>query len=369
LVAFAPIDLKDAIIRLKDGFGNSTYSPTVGTAGAILGASVVPITPGTMGLTVPVGAHCRFAGDVSKYQVTARTVNATGQDEVQSAAAIASTSGTFNTYITLPGNSATAVITDFDETSATMQTKVDAALAGQEVNGIAYVAGDITVAGGPQDTTAITYTFDGTSVAKMGVDDITTADIDLNDSTPPVVTTTTVGIWVGSTESITVTPVLAAAVTSGDAITFLPIELDIKIGEGNMTYDENREVEYIRNRGVLDTYKEGDEQPMDVSFDFTWEFLYAISGATTPTIEQALKQVGPASVWTSSNTADPCAPYVVDVEIENAPDCGDILAEVIVLPYFFHTQLSHDADAAQVSVTGQCNAKQAVITRVNRTTL
>lgn len=370
LVAFAPIDLKDATVRLKDGFGNSTYSPTVDSGGASQGASTVPITDGTMGLTVPVGAHCRFAGDITKYQVTARTINSTGQDEVQTLGSIASTSGNFTISVTLPGNTAvTTASIAYNAAASAIESAIDAACAGLEVNGIEYTAGDITCAGGPINSAAVTCTFDGTSVAKMPIAAMTTADVDLSDSTPPVVTETTTGIDPGATESIDITPVLAAALSGGEAITFLPIELDIKIGEGNATYDENREVEFIRDRGILDTYKEGDEQPMDVSFDFTWEWLKAVSGATTPTIEDALKREGPASVWTSSNTADPCAPYVVDIEIENAPDCGTVLAEVIRLPQFFHTQLSHDAGAAQVSCTGQCNATKAVITRVNRNTL
>jgi hypothetical protein len=363
LVAFAPIDLKDATVRLLDGFSNLTSSPTV-TGVEAIGSTVIDINPGTMEITVPVGAHLTIAGDTTKYEVTARTIEATGVDEVQSAAAIASTSGNFTFGITLPGN--TIVQTGnvvFSATSAAIQTLVDTALAGLVVGGITYTAGDVTVAGGPINTTPVTFTFDGASVLKQNIAAITTTDVDLNDATPPVMSTTTPGEAVGSTESVTITPALVIATTGGEAITFLPIELEIKLGEGNFTYDETREVEYIRDRGILDTYREGDEQPMDVSFDFTWEFIKAIVGSGTPTIEEALKNTGEASTWVSSNTADPCAAYVVDVEIVNAPDCGGILAEVIRLPQFFYTQLSHDSDAASVAVTGQCNATNAVITR------
>lgn len=364
LVAFAPIDLKDAIVRLLDGFGNDTNSPTVDTGGASQGASVIPLTEASMGITVPVGAHVKFAGDETKYEVTARTLNAAGEDEIQTLGSIASTSGNWTLTITLPGNTAvTTANLAFNATSGSIQTAVDNALAGLAVNGVNYTAGDVTVAGGPINTTPVTLTFDGASVDKLNIAPVVTNDVDLNDSTPPVVTETNRGVPAGSTDDITITPVLAIALSGGEAVTFLPIELEIKIGEGNFTYDENREVEFIRDRGTLDTYREGDEQPMDVTFDFTWEFIKAISGATTPTIEDALKQQGPAAVWTSSNTADPCAAYVVDIEIVNAPDCGGILAEVIRLPLFFYTQLSHDTDAAQVSVTGQCNATRAVITR------
>lgn len=367
LVAFAPIDLKDATVRLKDGFGNGDYTPTVAAGGATAGASTVPLTEATMGKTVPVGAHVQFAGDTTKYAVTARTLNATGEDEVQSLAAIASTSGNWTLTITLPGN--TAVTTGnltFDETAVNIQTAVDAACAGLAVDGIDYTAGDIAVTGGPINTTPVVLTFSGASVDKLPIAAVTTNDVDLSDSAPPVVSETNGGVEAGATDSIDITPVLAATLSGGENVTFLPIELDIKLGEGNFTYDENREVEFIRDRGRLDSFREGDEQPMDVSFDFTWEFLSAISGAATPSIEQALKKEGPASTWTSSNTSDPCAPYVVDIEVINAPACdGTILAEVIVLPEFFYTQLSHDSDAASVSISGQCNATKAVITRTN----
>lgn len=365
LVAFAPIDLKDATVKLLDGFSNLLSTPTVDGVNAP-GATVITIAAGSMETTVPVGSHMTIAGDVTKYVVTAAALETVGVDEVQSAAIIASISGTFTFGITLPGNS--EVLTggiDFDADSTAIQTAVDAALAGLVVAGVTYTAGDVTVAGGPINTTPVTFTFDGVSVNKRNIAPITTTDIDLDDNLPPVMSTTTPGEAIGATDSVAISPVLVSATLGAEAITFLPIELEIKLGEGNFTYDETREVEFIRDRGLIDTYREGDEQPMDVAFDFTWEFITAIVGSGTPTVEEALKQTGEASNWVSSNTSDPCASYVVDVEITNAPNCGGILAEVIRLPQFFYTSLAHDSDAASVSVTGQCNATQAVITRTN----
>lgn len=363
LVAFAPIDLKDATVRLLDGFSNLLSSPTV--LGVIAQAeTAIPLTPGTMETTVPVGAHLTIAGDTTKYAVTARVLEVTGVDEVQSAAAISSTSGGFTFGITLPGNAEVQTTTiSFDAAAAAIETAVDVACAGLVVAGVTFTAGDITVGGGAINSSPVTFTYDGASVLKTNITEITVTDVDLNDSLPPVMSTTTPGEAIGATDSLTITPGLVLATVGGDAITFLPIELEIKLGEGNFTYDETREIEFIRDRGLIDTYREGDEQPMDVAFDFTWEFIKAIVGSGTPTIEEALKQTGEASVWVSSNTSDPCAAYVVDVEIVNAPNCGGILAEIIRLPQFFYTQLSHDSDAASVSVTGQCNATQAVITR------
>lgn len=140
--------------------------------------------------------------------------------------------------------------------------------------------------------------------------------------------------------------------------------LEIKIGEGTLTYDETRNMEYTLDRGLLDTVREGDEAPMDVRFDFTWEFLKAVSttGAGTPTVEDALKQRGEAAGWVSSS-ADPCEPYCVDVEIDYVPPCGGELSEIITLPDFRYESLAHDISAGTVSVTGKCNATQAAIVR------
>jgi len=140
--------------------------------------------------------------------------------------------------------------------------------------------------------------------------------------------------------------------------------LEVKIGEGTLTYDERKNIEYVRDRGLLDTVKEGDEEPIDVRFDFTWEFLQAVSttAAGTPTVEDALKQRGEASGWVSSSS-DPCEPYAVDIEVDYVPPCGGELDEIITLPDFRYTSLAHDLSAGTVAVTGQCNATDALIVR------
>ena len=45
--------------------------------------------------------------------------------------------------------------------------------------------------------------------------------------------------------------------------------LEIKVGEGNLTYSEKVNREYTLNRGILDKVRDGDQTPMDVSFDLT----------------------------------------------------------------------------------------------------
>ncbi len=139
-------------------------------------------------------------------------------------------------------------------------------------------------------------------------------------------------------------------------------ELTIKVGEGNLTYTEKRNMQYYRDRGKIDTVRLGDEEPVDVKMEFTWEFLKSESG-DVPTIEEALKKIGPAATWVSSDTEDSCAPYALDIEITNNPICAEVKNEVILLAAFRYEQLDHDVKAGTVSVTGKCNINAATVTR------
>jgi hypothetical protein len=168
----------------------------------------------------------------------------------------------------------------------------------------------------------------------------------------------------GNTTSVTFEPALATAdgVPVDDAvITFGGRFVEAKIGDGNLDYTENRNMDYRLDKGELDTVREGDDAPMDVKLDFVWEFLRASSG-DEPTLEDALKRRGEASGWTSSDS-DTCAPYGVDIEIEHDPPCTGEDREFILLPDFRWESLEHNAKDAQISVAGKCNSKEAVVSR------
>jgi hypothetical protein len=153
-----------------------------------------------------------------------------------------------------------------------------------------------------------------------------------------------------------------------DGTTPTALELEIKIGEGNVTWDETRNVEYILDRGRIDEVRLGDEVPMDINFDFIWEFLSGdtSSAGALPTVEDVLKNRGNASTWISSDP-DTCRPFAIDIVLENIPPCGTggspAEQEIITLPDFRYTSLSHDLRAATVAVTGQSNATEATSVR------
>jgi hypothetical protein len=164
------------------------------------------------------------------------------------------------------------------------------------------------------------------------------------------------------TTNIVFTPAwVANAPANADVITFAPQQIDIKIGEGNLTYTEAKEYEYLLDRGVLDTVKEGDEQPLEVSLEFVYEHITTgTSEAITPV--DALKNKAGAAEWVTAGS-DVCEPYCVDMEIEHDPPCGSTQEELTVLPEFRYDSLEFNLQDATIAVAGKCNATEATITR------
>jgi hypothetical protein len=163
------------------------------------------------------------------------------------------------------------------------------------------------------------------------------------------------------TTAITFTPALAAGVMDDAVITFLPQQIEVKIGEGNLTYTENKEYEYLLDKGDLDTVREGNQVPMDVVLEFVYEFVRTgTSEAITPV--DAIKGIGGASEWVSSAN-DLCQPYAVDVVVEHEPPCGNVEAEETIFPDFRADTLEFNLNDATISATGRCNATQPTISR------
>lgn len=139
-------------------------------------------------------------------------------------------------------------------------------------------------------------------------------------------------------------------------------KLKVRIGNGNLTYDEKRNVQYILDRGLLDKVRLGDQAPVEVKFDFEWEFVTGVGSDNPISVEDALKQKGAASAWVTSS-ADACEPYCVDLYMFNIIPCGTLQAETIILPDYRWETLSHDPKAGAVSSSGKCNVVFATATR------
>lgn len=142
----------------------------------------------------------------------------------------------------------------------------------------------------------------------------------------------------------------------------------IQFGDGNFNFNEQVTREYMLSRGLLSSVRNGDDVPMDVSFQGRWEYITSGSGATTPTIREALYQEGAASNWVSTED-DVCQPYCVDIVLEHDPGCGvgagapALPIETITFPKFRYEKVGFDGKNATVDVSGKCNVTKATILR------
>lgn len=179
--------------------------------------------------------------------------------------------------------------------------------------------------------------------------------------TPVHVVTARTPASTSPTTNIVFTPALDAGISQNDDITFQSQEVEIKLGEGNLTYTENKEYEYVLDRGNLDTVREGNQVPVDISLDFVYEFIRTGTNETiTPT--DALKGVGGADEWVSASS-DLCEPYAVDLEIEYTPPCGGAEKEITLFPDFRADTINPDLSAGSISVAGRANAVEPIVTR------
>lgn len=133
----------------------------------------------------------------------------------------------------------------------------------------------------------------------------------------------------------------------------------IKIGEGNFQWTEKKNMNYVKNRGVLDVVKEGDEEPVEITLEATWEYIKT-SGEDISLID-IIKN--PDGSYTSVDD-DPCQPYATKITIVNAPvpaNCGD--KETFVFDMFRVEQFQFDMKAGTISLQGKCNITEPTITR------
>jgi len=165
----------------------------------------------------------------------------------------------------------------------------------------------------------------------------------------------------GPTTNVTFTPATGTGVADDAVITFLPQQIEVTLGDGNLTWTVNKELNYELDRGNLDTVREGDQIPLDVVLDSVYEFITTGTGETI-TPYDAMNQVGDATEWVSSSS-DACEPYGVDIEVEHTASCGTAQTETTLLPDFRYDTLDVDLDAATISFTGRCNAVKPTITR------
>lgn len=138
--------------------------------------------------------------------------------------------------------------------------------------------------------------------------------------------------------------------------------LEFKIGEGNLTWTEHMTREYSKDRGALDTVRNADEEPLDLNFEFIWEWLRAGVSTGYESPYDTIVTVGESGGWETTDTSDECAPPSIDIQLEHEVNCGGTTkTEVILFPKFRYESLQCDAKAGTISVSGKCNVLRPTI--------
>lgn len=332
-------ELNNLTFEILDGFGGTAAvnESSPADSDTSMGIDTLSLLPS--GTIVPVGARFTTAGIA-----TVRTVTATQNSQVWTLT-LDATGGTFT--LTLNGEETTDIA--FDADSSAVQSALEA---------LASVSsGDVTVAGDGPHTITMAGDLANVSTNTL-VSDATSLSGGTSTAAVSVVEDGT------STWEITFTPALATGSlpSDDDAITFYPRKLEVKVGEGNIEHTKNKDPQIDLDRGVLDGARTGNEQPMDVSFSFVYDWLRSTT-ADTPTADEALEREGEAADW-SNAAADECEPYQVTLKVIDAPDCGTAQAEIILYPYFLPQTVNASIEAASVSVTGVCVATKPIVRRV-----
>lgn len=135
-------------------------------------------------------------------------------------------------------------------------------------------------------------------------------------------------------------------------------EIEIKFDDGNFTWGENYNVDVILDRGQLDTLRDGDEQPMDITFGGRFDNVKSTTGDPF-TLSEFLKNRGPTAL-TSTITGD-CGSFTTDIVALNVPSCtigGTVVEnETLTFTQFFAQQIGGDFQAGQLNVSGICNSQ------------
>jgi hypothetical protein len=167
----------------------------------------------------------------------------------------------------------------------------------------------------------------------------------------------------GNTTSITFSPGLVEAAVDNQVFTVYGRFLQIRVGDGTLTWSEKKPREYKKDRGILYEVRNADEEPMDVTMQFMYEVLRASSGQP-PTPSDVLKRRGAASTWLST-AADQCSPYCVNIRLDHSPaGCSSFEVERVVLPFFYYESMDHNPKEGMINVQGKCNAVEAIVTRL-----
>jgi hypothetical protein len=363
----ARIELKYCTVRMMDGLNgtglvNQPITPPApgDTTLALDGVALNSLTPAR----VPVGATFTVAGETNPpvvppdsldntyfqvHTVTGRTQGANAGVDAKQNVTVSGCTTTFT--LTWGGKTTAAIAHDADNVA------VKAAIVAMD-DGYGTNDWDVTgSAGGPYVVEFKGVLGNAPRALMTGAGDTGTVAV-TNNTTGAVPTPTT------TTLSVTFTPPLGPGTYLDDAVlTFGPQQIAIKIGDGNLTYTEHRDYQYLLDRGRLDTVREPKDVPMDVKLDAVYEHIVSITGEHVCPME-ALKGTGAASEWVSSSP-DQCEPFCIDLEVDYEPPCAPSQAEVTLFPMFRAETREINYSAATIVLSGKCKVREPEVTRPN----
>lgn len=167
----------------------------------------------------------------------------------------------------------------------------------------------------------------------------------------------------GPTTNIVFTPALASDISSTAVLTFLPQQIEIRIGDGDLSWTEAREVLYDLDRDILDDVRLGPEQPLELNAAFVFEWAATGSGEAISPID-AIKRINDAEEWVSSDT-DQCRPYAIDVIVDHVVPCGTNQDQRFSFEDFRWDSLEYSIQDAAITLTGRCNRTDALVARLD----
>lgn len=141
-------------------------------------------------------------------------------------------------------------------------------------------------------------------------------------------------------------------------------EVTVTIGDGDLSVTETRNLEYLLDRGVLSSVREGDDVPVEVSFDCRWEKIAGDGSGGADDIYKILKGIDP---YTTSTDTDTCAPYACDIVVAYDPTCG-VGSGTMTLPDFRMEKCDFSFKNGTLSFSGKCNVTAPTLVADNTTT-
>jgi len=159
----------------------------------------------------------------------------------------------------------------------------------------------------------------------------------------------------GNTTSVTFTPGLTGSVADNALLSFLPRYYQVVVGQGDASVDWEKPRKVKLSRGRLSSIINDDEKPTTFNCEVDVDFFTGVAGTKLPTIFDVLDQTGEASHWVSSDTANPCQPYSVELVIAHKYPCGGYDWNILRLPTFRYDSQSIKMKEGTLTLKGISN--------------